>query len=211
RGSRGMMRALLIRQTIVPMNATNRRIRRRVLTRASALLLGVVAAFTQAPARAHFILMEPDSWMSQDGFGLPEKLGPCGDEGGGTPTGKVTTYRPGETISITINEVIMHPGHYRVALALHDRSELPPDPPVTPKAGDPCGSVVVEDAPVFPVLADNMLPHTQAFLAPQTFTVTLPADVTCTQCTLQVLEYMSHHPAPCFYHHCADIAIQEEV
>src|SRR5262249_1447752 len=39
----------------------------------------------------------------------------------------------------------------------------------------------------------------------------LPADVTCTQCTLQVLEYMSHHPAPCFYHHCADIAIQEEV
>jgi hypothetical protein len=35
----------------------------------------------------------------------------------------------------------------------------------------------------------------------------LPTDVTCTRCTLQVLEFMTAHGAPCFYHHCADISI----
>ena len=146
--------------------------------------------------------------MSQDSLGLPEKLGPCGEEGGGTATGKVTAFHPGQTISVTINEVIPHPGHYRVALAVNNRSELPAEPMVTPSAGDPCGSATIQSPPTFPILADNVLPHTQPFDAPRTFAVTLPANVTCTKCTLQVLEFMSHHGAPCFYHHCADISIQ---
>ena len=82
--------------------------------------------------------------------------------------------RPGETISITVDEVIYHPGHYRVALALNDRSELPPPPVVTPGGSDPCASAQIQDPPTFPILADNMLPHTQPFADPQTFTVTLP-------------------------------------
>src|SRR5262249_52926683 len=110
-----------------------------------------------------------------------------------------------------IDEVVMHPGHYRVALAVNDRSELPPEPVVTPTAGDPCASVAIENPPIFPVLADNVLSHTQAFGAPKTFAVTLPANITCSKCTLQVLEFMSSHGAPCFYHHCADISIQGEV
>ncbi len=182
--------------------------RRRALGRA--LLLGAVGVFAPAVAYAHFILVTPDSWMSQDSLGLPEKLGPCGDEGGGTLTGKVTAFHPGQTISVTINEVVTHPGHYRVALAVDNRSELPAEPMVTPTAGDPCASAAIQSTPTFPILADNVLPHTQAFAGPQTFTVTLPTGVTCDKCTLQVLETMSSHPAPCFYHHCADISIQEE-
>jgi hypothetical protein len=182
--------------------------RRQALGRA--FLIGVAGVLAPVFAYAHFILVTPDSWMSQDIFGFPEKLGPCGDEGGGTPTSKVTAFHPGQTISVTISEVIMHPGHYRVALAVNDRSELPAEPTVTPVGDDPCGSAAVQDPPTFPVLADNVLPHTQAFAGPQTFTVTLPTGVTCNKCTLQVLEYMSSHPAPCFYHHCADISIQEE-
>src|SRR5437867_12206756 len=178
---------------------------------ARAFLIGVAGVFPPALAHAHFILVTPDSWMSQDSSGFPEKLGPCGDEGGGTPTGNVTAFHPGQTISVTINEVITHPGHYRVALAVDNRSELPPEPMVTPKAGDPCASAAIQSAPTFPILADNVLPHTQSFAGPQTFVVTLPNDVTCTKCTLQVLEFMSSHPAPCFYHHCADISIQGEV
>ena len=173
-----------------------------------AILAAIAAAFAPERVYAHFILVTPDAWMSQDAFGLPEKLGPCGNEGGGTPTGKVTAFQPGETIMVTINEVVPHPGHYRVALSLNDRSELPPEPVVTPTADDPCGSVGIQSPPIFPILADNMLPHTQAFAEPQTFAVTLPNDVTCTKCTLQVLEFMSSHGAPCFYHHCADISIQ---
>ena len=183
--------------------------RRQALGRA--LLIGVAGVFAPALAHAHFILVTPDSWMSQDSLGTPEKLGPCGDEGGGTPTGNVTALHPGQTISVTINEVITHPGHYRVALAVNNRSELPAEPKVTPKGGDPCASAAIQNPPTFPILADNMLPHTQAFAGPQTFTVTLPTDVTCTKCTLQVLEFMSNHFAPCFYHHCADISIQEEL
>jgi hypothetical protein len=176
--------------------------------RAGALVIGTAGVLVAPSAHAHFVLLAPPSWMSQDASGLPEKLGPCGDEGGGTPTGILTAFHPGDTISLTIDEVVAHPGHYRVALAVNDRSELPPEPEVTPKTGDPCGSAAIEDPPTFPILADNVLPHTQPFTEPQTFTVTLPSDVTCTRCTLQVLEFMSSHAAPCFYHHCADISIE---
>jgi len=70
-----------------------------------------------------------------------------------------------------------------------------------------CGSAAIMNPPVFPVLADGMLVHTSAFGEPQTFEVTLPDDVECESCTLQVLEFMSDHGAPCFYHHCATISI----
>jgi MYXO-CTERM domain-containing protein len=162
-------------------------------------------------AQAHFELQQPASWMSQDNFGAPEKLGPCGDEGGGTPTNMVTAFQTGQTINITINEIIYHPGHYRVALAVNDRSELPAEPPVT-AASTPCGSVPVMSPPVFPVLADGVLEHSQPFSAPQTIQVKLPDGVTCSKCTLQVIEFMSDHglnnPGGCFYHHCADLSIQ---
>jgi hypothetical protein len=161
-------------------------------------------------AHAHFLLLAPDSWMSQSPFGDPQKVGPCGEEGGGTATGKLTVFRPGETIEVTVDERIYHPGHYRVALAINDRSELPPPPVVTAVGRDPCGSTEIQDPPIFPILADNVLPHTQPFGEPQTFTVTLPADVTCERCTLQVIEYMSNHGVPCFYYHCADIAITSD-
>ena len=155
-------------------------------------------------AAAHFILQAPASWREQGPLGGPQKLGPCGDEGDGAQTGIVTAYSAGDTI--TINEVIFHPGHYRVALAARDRSELPAAPAVAP--GDtPCGSVPIEDPPVFPVLADGILPHASPFPGPQSFQVTLPSSVTCERCTLQVLEFMSDHALPCFYHHCADISI----
>jgi len=149
--------------------------------------------------------------MSQDSLGLPEKLGPCGDEGGGTPTGVVTAFHPGETITVTLNEVIFHPGHYRIALGVNDRSELPAEPTVT-VGSTPCGSVDIQNPPVFPVLADGVFPHTAPFSTPQSVQVTLPANVNCTKCTLQVIEFMSDHPlnnpGGCFYHHCADISIQ---
>ena len=169
-------------------------------------------AFATAPAHAHFILQAPPSWMSQDASGVPEKLGPCGNEGGGTATGTVTAFQPGQTITVTIDEVVFHPGHYRVALSVNSRSELPAEPTVMATSSTPCGSVPIQSSPVFPVLADGVLQHTSAFAGAQSFQVTLPSNVTCAKCTLQVIEFMSNHPlnnpGGCFYHHCADISMQ---
>lgn len=157
-------------------------------------------------ATAHFVLRSPASWRVQDVLGDPQKLGPCGDEGAAAATGAVTAFSPGETITITLDETIFHPGHYRVALAVGDRAELPAEPTVTAGA-TACGSVPIMTPPVFPVLADGVLQHTSPLSGTQSFQVTLPSDVTCAHCTLQVLEFMSSHGAPCFYHHCADISI----
>jgi hypothetical protein len=188
------------------------RISRRHAFGAALVAVGMLV-LAPTPAVAHFILVEPASWMSQDSLGFPEKLGPCGDEEGGTPTGLVTAYHPGDTVTLTVNEVIFHPGHYRIALAT-DPSMLPAEPPVTPDS-TPCGTVPIESPAVYPVLADGVFTHTTAFTSPQTVQFRLPTDVTCTNCTLQVIEFMSDHglnvPGGCFYHHCANISISGEV
>jgi hypothetical protein len=173
------------------------------------------AAFTLSrSSEAHFILQSPPSWLVLQPDGTPQKLGPCGDEDDGTasavPSNVVTAYQVGDTVTITIDEVVFHPGHYRIALAVDDRSELPAEPLVEAGA-TPCGSVPIMNPPVFPVLADDVFDHTAAFTSPQTTTIKLPSNVTCTKCTLQIIEFMSDHglnvPGGCFYHHCADIAI----
>jgi len=177
----------------------------RTVTAALAVVaIGVIVA----PADAHFALQAPASWMSQDALGSPQKMGPCGNEAGGTPTGTVSAFMSGQTITVTINETIFHPGHYRIALSVNDRSELPAEPPVTVGA-TACGSVPIQNPPVFPVLADGVFQHTQAFNGPQSIQLKLPDNVTCTKCTLQVLEFMSSHAAPCFYHHCADLSLSK--
>jgi MYXO-CTERM domain-containing protein len=164
-----------------------------------------------AVAQAHFQLQSPASSMSQDVLGSPQKLGPCGDEGGGTATGTVTPYHPGDTVTVMVNELIYHPGHYRIALSVNDRSELPAEPAVTPNS-TPCGTAAIESPVTFPVLADDVFDHSAPFSTPQSIDIQLPTNVTCTKCTLQIIEFMSNHPlnnpGGCFYHHCADISIQ---
>lgn len=178
----------------------------------SPLALFLVASWLVAWAcrpivAAHFYLEEPASWQEQNRLGDPQKVGPCGDEGPDRPTGEVTAFVSGQTITIRIRETIFHPGHYRVALATGDRSDLPPDPPVTAGRTD-CGSVPIMDPPVFPVLADGVLAHTAPLRGEQTIEVRLPEDVTCDRCTLQITQWMTDHAAPCFYYHCADISIR---
>ncbi|HET9930270.1 MAG TPA: SCE4755 family polysaccharide monooxygenase-like protein [Polyangiaceae bacterium] len=182
---------------------------------ASVALFGFTALFASS-SHAHFVLKSPAAWATQDALGSPQKSAPCGQSDPGAPataTGTVTAFRPGETITITIDETVFHPGHYRVLLATKSRSDLPADPPVT--AGDtPCGSTAISSAPVFPLLVDGALKHTAPFAGPQSIEVQLPSDVTCDKCTLQVVEFMSDHglnnPGGCFYHHCADISIQPQ-
>src|SRR5262245_64268279 len=106
-------------------------------------VLAAGVLLTPAAARAHFVLQAPASWAEQGTGGDPQKSAPCGQADPLTPavpTNIVTSYAPGDTVTITINETTAHPGHYRVALSTTGQSGLPADPPVTPVNGDPCGS-----------------------------------------------------------------------
>jgi MYXO-CTERM domain-containing protein len=163
-----------------------------------------------ATARAHFVLTSPAAAYEQSALGDPQKAPPCGDDGSAVATGMVTAFQAGETITITIDETIYHPGHYRIAIAENDPSELPEEPPVTP-GSTPCGSAPIMEPPVYPVLADGVFLHDAPFGEPQSIDITLP-DISCTNCTLQVIQFMTQHglndPGGCFYHHCATISIE---
>jgi hypothetical protein len=160
-------------------------------------------------SEAHFVLTSPPAVFEQNALGDPQKAPPCGDAGMAVATGVVTSYQGGETITVTIEETIFHPGHYRIALALDD-GVFPDEPPVTPGA-TPCGSAPIDLTPAFPVLADGVWEHTEPFAGSQSIDITLPDDVSCTNCTLQVIQFMSNHalndPGGCYYHHCAAIAV----
>jgi uncharacterized protein (TIGR03382 family) len=192
------------------------------MVRRSLLAVAVtVAVGMGAPgvARAHFLLNAPPSATEQDEFGSPQKSAPCGltdsptNPDQSTPTGVVTTVRTGSTLTVRIRETIFHPGHYRVALA-PTMAGLPANPTVTPGA-TPCGSTTIDATPDFPVLADGQLVHTSSFGSQErSFDVQLPAGMTCTNCVLQVTQFMSNHdinnPGGCFYHHCATITIADD-
>jgi len=180
---------------------------KRHLARMVALVVGTGALLAAAGvADAHFVLKAPTNWMMEDSSGGPQKMGPCGNEAPQTPSNAVTPYQPGSQVTIQLDETVFHPGHYRVALA-PTQSDLPPEPTVTPSAQDECASAAVQASPTLPILADNLLAHTAPFNGTQTINVTLPMNPPCTNCVLQVLEFMSSHGAPCFYHHCANIKI----
>ena len=170
-----------------------------------------------APAAAHFILVAPDAWVEVNVLGDPQKAAPCGtsDITKGTPTGKVTEMKGGDTLHIKIKETIYHPGYYRVALAVLDRSELPADPVAETREGTrgPISvSGKIDPAPKAPVLADGLFMHRER-PAKDTFWETdikLP-NINCDKCTVQVLQFMEEHglnrEGDFSYHHCADLKI----
>jgi hypothetical protein len=174
-----------------------------------ALVVGVLAI--ASPAIAHFKLVSPAASFEQDTYGSPQKSAPCGQadpNDPAVPTNAVTQLMTGQMISIEIDETIYHPGHYRVSLA-ETMAALPADPPVTTGA-TACGSTAINPSPTMPLLADGLLVHTSRFQTNQTMQVQLPAGYKCTNCVLQVTEFMSSHAAPCYYHHCAVVTISDD-
>jgi hypothetical protein len=165
-------------------------------------------------AAAHFRLLEPQSWVVEDQLGNPQKPGPCGGtpDGGGTPTNAVSKLKGGQKLHIKVQETVYHPGHYRIALAVNSRAELPPDPPTTTRDSDkgPMSVSATIQNPKIPVLADGLFPHTARSADPFETDIQLP-NITCEKCTLQIVEFMAEHgynnPGGYFYHHCADLQI----
>jgi len=185
----------------------------RILLAAGAAL----AVLEPTGAFAHFQLLAPASALMENQLGDPQKMAPCGGVTGnpGTPTNAVTAVRGGDMLHVKVSETVFHPGHYRISLAVKDRSELPADPTPTTKTMDN-GMVMSVSAAISPVkppiLAENLFPHTEPQKTPIPWEtdVKLP-NINCDQCTLQVIQFMEAHPlnkdGDFSYHHCATLKI----
>mgnify|MGYP001587498416 CR=1 FL=1 len=157
------------------------------------LALAATLSAAPAPALAHLDLVTPVSRYGPDVL----KAGPCGVEGG-ERSDNVTVFEPGQTIEIRWVEYIQHPGHYRIAFD-EDGDDDFEDP-----------STMTELYSNETVLLDGIEDTRE--LSYQA-TVTLP-DVTCDNCTLQVIQVMYDKPPYAtpgndIYYQCADLILRE--
>ena len=182
------------------------------------LVFAGLAMAVQTATYAHFRLLEPASWLIEGDRGDPQKAGPCGgtNTDWGKPSNMIGQAVGGQKLHIKVQETVYHPGHYRVALAVNSRTELPLDPVATTRdteKGAISVSAVIEDPPKIPVLADGLWVHSTRPTGPMDpweADVQLP-NISCKKCTLQVVQFMAEHgvnnPGGFTYHHCGDLQI----
>src|SRR5262245_7963461 len=190
--------------------------------------VAVALVALEAGAYAHFKLLEPASWITEDNRGDPQKLGPCGGdpkrENDKIVTSAITKVTGGSKLHLKVQETIYHSGHYRVALSVNSRNELPPDPMTFEKYTDRGVYSVwaaIQSPPQLPVIADGLFQHypkpgepssamPKVAMTPWESDVELP-NISCAKCTLQVMQFMADHPynqpGGYSYHHCADLQI----
>jgi hypothetical protein len=190
--------------------------------------IAVALTTLSAGTYAHFQLLEPASWVTENNLGDPQKLGPCGGDPMGKNdeilTGTVTKVTGGSMLHLKIQETVFHSGHYRVALSVNSRNELPPDPITFEKYTDRGVYSVwgaIQSPPQIPVIADGLFRHYPAPgepasalpktpMAPWETDIELP-NISCPKCSLQVIQFMADHgynqPGGYSYHHCADLQI----
>jgi hypothetical protein len=97
----------------------------------SARILFVFVAFTLAlpgVVYGHFRLIEPASWLIESERGDPQKAGPCGvtNIDNAKRSNVVTKVVGGQKLRLKVQEMVYHPGHYRVSLAINSPAELQP-------------------------------------------------------------------------------------
>lgn len=157
-------------------------------TGAVSLLSILFLLATSSAASAHATLTYPTPRT------LSNKLGPCGADGSVRGT-EVAVFAPGETITVTWDETVDHPGHYRLAFDLDGDDDFP-----NPQFPD--------DA--FPsILVDQIPDRSGGGVYSQQ--ITFPNQA-CENCTLQLIQIMTTQvPYNSFYFQCADIALRGPV
>jgi hypothetical protein len=184
---------------------------RPFLFTASATLLGLSLV---ASARAHVCMLEPVSRVGANcTFSSPQKVGPCGvAERSSNPT----VFRPGETITVKLNETIGHTSHYRIAFN-PDGDDF--EDPTSRDDNTGAHPFVLKDN-ITDETADDAFPDNPAIT--QSVQVTLP-NTPCENCTLQLIQVMYDKGGNGFggndgtggkadnddiYYACADIALR---
>jgi hypothetical protein len=181
----------------------------------AAAALVILSCFSAVPASAHFKLLKPTSWLTEDSTGGPQKGSPCGPGNSGflgddvqpVPTsGMVTEFHAGEMIDIDLQETIPHPGYFRIAFA-KDRSQFT-IPPVDNPTSCALDLDKVPTGAHDNILADGMWKEPSQPSARHLMTKVKLPDEPCDKCTIQVVQVMKDHGASsCYYYHCADIKI----
>lgn len=151
------------------------------------LCLGAATFSAAATASAHAVWTSPTPRNNRSD--LKDPYGPCGNV---MRTTMSTTYAAGQTINVSWSETVDHPGCFLVDLST---------------SGDQNWMLL------------KNVPHTTVGSIPRTYSaqVTLPAGVSCTDCTLRLRQIMLGSDAtPCppnpvamgaTYYTCADVTI----
>lgn len=148
-------------------------------------LLGIGLLAYSTTASAHIAMTSPTPRTAD------QKTGPCGPAGSVRGT-KVSTFRPGQTITVEWDETVDHPGHYRIAF--DDNGSDAFQNPSQPTDNFP--STLVDQ------IADKGGGHYSQ-------QVTLP-NIKCDNCTLQLVQVMTTAvPYNSFYYQCADIVLSD--
>lgn len=161
----------------------------------------VVSVLWSPPGWAHLGLTSPPS---RYGTGTL-KTGPCG-QAGGLRSQNVTTFSPGETITVQWDEYINHPGHFRIAFD-DDGDDDFKDPTCT--AGCATNNPTFQFYTDPTILLDNIADTQGGASSAQ---VKLP-NIECDNCTLQVIQVMYDKapytsPGNDVYYQCADLVLK---
>jgi hypothetical protein len=107
------------------------------------------------------------------------KSGPCG---GIARTNNPTILTAGQLFTVQWEQVINHPGYYRIAFS-------------------PSGDAGFDDHVILPKFPN--------VIGQQFFETTIKVPNTpCTDCTLQLEQYMTENDPPSIYYSCADVEIR---
>jgi hypothetical protein len=177
----------------------------------------VLGAGLLLPARAlaHIDLLEPPARAHGTAAGndpdidvnTNQKSGPCGQVTNGRTTDRVTTYAPGETVTVRVREETPHESYIRVSIDLEGDDDFPTRPTTsaeTQEVAQAAEEAIDTEGTLLAVVREtNNMANFEHEIA-----VTLP-DETCDTCTLQVIQFMYGASQP-YYYQCADIIIAED-
>jgi MYXO-CTERM domain-containing protein len=172
------------------------------------VVLTFVAMLPAGIVDAHIHLTTPRA--RTDSLTGDQKYRHCGVAGQTRIPSRVTTYRPGETITVTWLETVNHPGYYRIAFQPDGDTFGIPPPGNGPPAGYPSldqtgmtdgtGALILKD-----FIPDGML----------SAQITFPM-MECNNCTLQFIQVMTDKPpytidmSNDIYFNCADITLSND-
>jgi uncharacterized protein (TIGR03382 family) len=162
-------------------------------------------------AHAHIKLTQPPGRTVNDPLGDPQKTEHCGDPAT-TRTTRVTTFKPGDTITVNWMETIQHPGYFRISFQPNGEGFRAPPASNGPADGGGASNYPTENLTgmVDPDGTNSMILMDRIADGMLSATVTLP-NMECTNCTLQLIQVMTQTATYEFvndvYFQCADITL----